>query len=698
MRGPFRIAVDTGGTFTDVVVAAGEGETLRCEKAPTSPERAYEAIAEALAELGRADGLGPAEILADTQLFLYGTTRATNAILTGATGATAFLTTAGFPDILTLREGGKLGPFDFTQAPREPFVPRELTFEIPGRIDSEGNELRPLDEEAVLAACAAMRERGVEAAAVCLLWAIANPAHELAVRELLARELPDLKVTLSHLFNPIVREYRRASSATLNAALMPLMEAHLAEIESDLRAAGFGGELLVVTSTGGCVSIAEAAEKPLYCASSGPSLAPVAGRAVAAELGIEEDLVVCDTGGTSFDVSVVRAGEVASTRETWLGGVFTGHMTGLSSVEVTSIGAGGGSIAWVDDGGLLHVGPQSAGSVPGPACYGRGGTSATVTDAAAVLGYLNPDRFLGGRMRLDLDAAAAAIAAAVGEPLGLELDEAALAVVTIAGEAMALAIRDATINQGVDPRECAVMLGGGAGPMVGPLLVPALGARRVVIPATASTLSASGAQVTDIRKDQLAHAPTVSDEFDFDRVGAAAAALEERCRAFLAEVPREFVRAERVEWAVEARYPNQAWELELPLPAAPADAAAVAELEQGFHRLHETRFAVSEPGQRVECQSWKATAVAELAHASLASPPAAAEPAAGARREMYFAGPGRAPVPIATLAELEVGATVAGPLVIELPGTTIVVPPLMSAVRTAGGHVVLEPEGGEGEG
>ncbi|OJU83274.1 MAG: 5-oxoprolinase, partial [Solirubrobacterales bacterium 70-9] len=466
LKPPFRIAVDTGGTFTDVVLSGAAGD-LRAAKAPTTPERAFEAIEEALGQIGREEGLAADQLLAGTSLFIYGTTRATNAILTGSTSPTAFFTSAGFPDILTLREGGKTNPFDFTLEPRKPFVPRHLTFEIPGRIDSSGAEVVPLDEEAVLDAIGRFAERDVRDVGVCFLWSIANPAHELRVGELLRAHAPDLPFTLSHQFNPILREYRRASSTCLNASLRPLMEEHLRDVKIDLETAGFEGELLVVTSTGGCISIAEAAEKPLYCANSGPSLAPVAARVVAAELLLDEDLVVCDAGGTSFDVSLVREGKIGTTRETWLGEPFVGQMTGLSSAEVTSIGAGGGSIAWVDDGGLLRIGPESAGSVPGPVCYRRGGTMPTVTDAACVLGYLNPGGFLDGRMQLDVEAAGQAIREGIGDPLGLDLDSAAHAIIEVASEAMASAIREATINQGVDPRECTIVLGGGAGPTFG---------------------------------------------------------------------------------------------------------------------------------------------------------------------------------------------------------------------------------------
>jgi len=388
----YRIAVDTGGTFSDVVLLDESGR-LSLSKAPTTPRRVFDGISEALSVAASERDLAMPDLLARADVFVYGTTAATNAIITGKTARTAFLTTEGFPDTLVLREGGKLSPFDFRAPYPKPYVPRRLTFEVRERITSEGEIRVPLDTDRLLATLAQIRAAGVEAIAVSLLWSIINPIHEEAVAELLEKELPGIPYTLSHRLNPIIREYRRASSAAIDASLKPLMQRHLREMEEDLRAAGFAGELLVVSSFGGVLNLDDVATRPIYSVNSGPAMAPVAGSVYAGE---SANAIVCDMGGTSFDVSLIRGGYIKFTRETWLGGMFTGHMTGLSSVDVKSIGAGGGSIAWIDPGGLLRVGPDSAGAVPGPSCYGRGGEEPTVTDAALVLGYIDPEYFLGG--------------------------------------------------------------------------------------------------------------------------------------------------------------------------------------------------------------------------------------------------------------------------------------------------------------
>jgi N-methylhydantoinase A len=429
-----RITCDIGGTFTDVVVSDESGR-LTVAKSLTQPAHLFGGLQAALALAAEQLGESLPALLGRASTFIFSTTQATNAILEGTTARTAFLCTEGFPDILVRREGGSLRPYDYTRPFPEPYVPRRLTFEIPERIDTEGRVLKELHEGQARARLAEARALGVQAVSVCLLWATANPEHELALGELIAQELPGVPCSLSHQINPIVREYRRASGTSIDASLKPLMQRHLPEISSGLESEGFAGELLAASSAGGVVPMSVLIDSPLWSVRSGPSLAPVAARTLAqAETG-SADVIVCDTGGTSFDVSLVRGGDLVFTAETWLGEPFAGHLTGLSSVDVRSIGAGGGSIAWVDPGGLLRVGPESARADPGPACYGLGGTRPTVTDAALVLGYVDPDRFLGGAMKLDVPAAEKALGE-LARALGIEARETAHAVLSIANERM----------------------------------------------------------------------------------------------------------------------------------------------------------------------------------------------------------------------------------------------------------------------
>ncbi|MEL0145273.1 MAG: hydantoinase/oxoprolinase family protein, partial [Alphaproteobacteria bacterium] len=390
-----RFACDTGGTFTDLIVEDDDG-SLTMYKASTTPSDPVKGVLDALTLAAEDRGLALADLLAQGDMLIHGTTHAINAIITGNTARTAFLTTAGHPDILMLREGGRIEPFNFTAPYPDPYVPRALTFEVPERINSAGNVYTPLDEGAVVEIIARLAETEVEAVAVCFLWSIYNPAHELRVGELLEEHLPGVPFSLSHQLNPALREYRRASATVIDASLKPLMGRYLGGLTERLDAAGFAGRTLVLTSQGGMLDAHDLAQKPIHAINSGPSMAPIAGRNYAALDSGSANVIIADTGGTTYDVSLVRDGRIPLTKETWIGQPFRGHMTGFPSIDIKSVGAGGGSIAWVDAGGLLHVGPRSAGAVPGPVCYGAGGTEPTVTDACVTLGYLDPNYFLGG--------------------------------------------------------------------------------------------------------------------------------------------------------------------------------------------------------------------------------------------------------------------------------------------------------------
>jgi len=593
----FRVAVDTGGTFSDVVLADDEGH-FALSKAPTTPDKIFDGISQALEFAAAERGLGLRDLLEQTEVVIYATTRSTNAIITGNTARTALITTKGFPDTLVFREGGKLRPFDFRQPYPEPYIPRRLTFEVAERMSSEGEAVTPLAEADVVGVLRELERIGVEAIAVSLLWSIANPAHEELIGSLIERELPGIPYTLSSRLNPIIREYRRTSSAAIDASLKPLMQAHLSDMARDLRAAGFAGELLVVTSFGGVLRLDDTAQRPIYTVNSGPAMAPVAGKAVAAPI---DNIVVCDTGGTSFDVGVVRHGEVQFTRETWLDGVFTGHITGLSSVDVKNVGAGGGSIAWIDSGGLLRVGPQSAGAEPGPACYGRGGSDPTVTDAAVVLGYIDPGYFLGGKLALDAEAAHRAIEDVIAKPLGFSVHRAAWAILAVANEHMVGAVREITINQGIDPRDSIVIAGGGAGGLTMSKIAEELGCDKVLVPQTAAALSATGGLLGDIVAEFTVSRRADTHEFDYELVNAGLADLDRQIDEFFAhmDVPAE---ARMQDYVVEARYPYQVWELDVALPCRRFEGQAdVDELVAAFHETHERVFAVKELGQSVEC-------------------------------------------------------------------------------------------------
>jgi N-methylhydantoinase A len=689
--GALRISVDTGGTFTDVVVSDQE-RSLASAKAPTRVGRTWEAIKEALEILSADAHVTVRDLIARCATLSYATTVATNAILTDSAPMTAFVTTEGFPDILTLRQGGRQDPFDFATSFPRPYIPRSLTFELPGRISAEGNELKAFDSAAALAICRRIGEAGCRGAAVCLLWAHANPAHELAFRAVMREYDPSIYVTLSHELNPVIREYPRASSSAIDASLKPLVQEHLAALERDLATAGFRGELLVVTSAGGCLPALGVIEKPIYSVDSGPSVAPVAARAYAAADANVSNVIVYDTGGTSFDVTLVRDGDIALTRDRWLGPEFTGDLLGIASVAVHSIGAGGGSVAWIDNGGLLRVGPQSAGAEPGPVCYQRGGTQPTVTDAALACGYLDPDYFLGGRLRLDEDAAHRAIQAQIAGPLGLTVEAAARAVLAVADQAMVGAIQEITVNQGVDPRECLLVAGGGAGGFNAVSLARELCCRLVLVPRAAGTLSAVGAQLADLVAEFTQSAPMSTVEFDTSRARETLLHLDHKLGGFVAGLSAGSLANAVIDrrFAVEGRYPDQVFDLRVPVPFADGclEANAAEDIASSFHDLHHRTFAVSDDTAPVECQQWIGTVTVGLPKPGL-NVRLGGERAGFERvRRAWFDGVATETRVIAG-SRLAAGDVVVGPAIVEEVTSTVVLPPGAAAEVTSVGSYLI---------
>ena len=685
-----RFAADTGGTFTDLVV---DGESLgtRFYKRPTTPEQPVRGLLDVVDAAASDLETTTRELLGRGDLFVFGTTRATNAVVTGATARTALLTTKGHPDILLLREGGgRTSLFDYTQEYPDPYIPRSLTFEIPERIDSLGNVLEPLDVSATVELIEGLAARSIEAVAVSLLWSIVNPKHELGLAELLETHLPGVPFTLSHVLNPSLREYRRTSSTAIDASLKPVMSSFLSTLAGDLATSGFGGRLLIMTAAGGVLDSAALAEAPIHSIGSGPAAAPVAGRHFAKLDADADTAIITDAGGTTFDVGLLRRGQIPWTRETVVGHQTYGFITGFPSVDVRSIGAGGGSIASVDEGGLLHVGPDSAGAVPGPASYGQGGTQPTVTDACVVLGYIDPDYFLGGEMPLSRRLAEQALDE-VATRLGTNLQTAAAAVLDLAIERMVSAIEEITLNQGIDPAAGPLIGGGGGAGLYALGLARRLRSPSVIIPEVSAALSAYGALLSDLRQDFSTTEVVSTTDFPFEAINAVLAELGERCNAF-ASGPGVGAERQEVLYSVEARYPNQVWEIEVPLSAGNfASDADVETLRQNFHDVHEELFAIRDEGSEVEAVTWRASALCQLPRREMRASATRATTRAASTRTAYFSDVGSVEVPVRELASLEIDEVLNGPALIESPVTTVVIDPTASATRLASGSLSLSP-------
>ena len=687
-----RVSIDVGGTFTDLVLDFGDG-ALKMFKAQTTNPDPLDGIFDAIERASEHEGINVKDLLSKTELLFHSTTRAINAVITRKTANTALLATKGHPDSLVIREGGRLDPFNYRVPYPDPYIPRALTYEVPGRIWADGRELEPLNEDSVHSIINDLKTEKVEAVAVALLWSFVNPAHERRIGELLDEHLPDVPFTLSHELNPTIREYRRCSSCAIDASLKPIMSNYLRSLKERLEARGLKGQIFAVTSQGGFVDLEQLAERPILALNSGPSMAPVSGKFYAELEGVEM-AIITDAGGTTYDVSLVRDGVIPWSRDTWIGQPYQGDLTGFASVDVKSIGAGGGSIASVNSSGLLSVGPNSAGSIPGPVCYSRGGTQPTVTDAALMLGYIDPAYFLGGDMLLAHEVTHEALEKNVATPLGLSVDAASLAILDLATEQMVNAIEDITVKQGIDPEDTVIIAGGGASGLNTVQIAKRLRCARVIVPDVGATLSAAGAMMSDMTFEFVKTEMMNTTNFDRVRAEAAIDLLTSQAEAF-------FDRADgnqsnnSINFSFEGRYPGQVWEIDVPLKYTRFSSSnTVKKLVDDFHARHKELFSFRDDGDAVEIMSFRALARCQVSNKSkiyLARNDKVVT--SETKRPMVFPGVGAVDAIAYRLEVLESDAIVEGPAVIESSFTTIVLPPGSHARKRPAGHIVITVDG-----
>ncbi|HET9926640.1 MAG TPA: hydantoinase/oxoprolinase family protein [Methylomirabilota bacterium] len=483
-----RIGIDIGGTFTDLVALDEATGTLVDTKALSTPHDLLLGILRCVDQAGAR--------LSDCRLVIHGTTIGINALMERKGARTGLITTEGFRDVLEIGRGNFLRMYDVLYRRPAPLVPRGLRLEVAERVTARGEVLAPLDEDGVRAAARRLAAEGVESVAVCLLFSFRNPEHERRAAELVAEMLPAASVSVSHRITQEWREYERTSTTVVNAYVRPIMDRYLGAFEQGLAGRGFRGQLLITQSNGGAFSLAAAASKPVHTIESGPAAGAIGCASLARTLGADR-LISFDMGGTTAKCAIVENGLVQTTDEYHV----DGHPLRIPVIDITEVSAGGGTIAWIDAGGALALGPQSAGADPGPVCYGREGVEPTVTDANLVLGRIAAGRFLGGTMPLDHGAAARAIEERLGLPLGLARDSAAAGVVRLADVKMALAVRSITTERGLDPRDYTLVAYGGGGPLHAVAIARELGIPRVIIPPSPSTFSAWGMLATDLRHD-----------------------------------------------------------------------------------------------------------------------------------------------------------------------------------------------------
>ena len=690
----YRLGIDVGGTFTDGILINEETGETRIAKVPSTPKDPSIGFLEAVERILREASVKTE----DVGYLVHGTTVATNAIIEGNLGPTGFITTEGFRDMLEIQRQIRPSLYDLLFEKPRPLVPRYLCFGIPERLDATGKVLTPLDEQAVASVAEQLKKERVEALAVCFLHSYLNPAHEKRTREIVREVFPEAVVSLSSEVAPEFREYFRASTTVINAGVRPIVERYLSNIEDRLQEAGLEGEMLIMQSSGGVLTFKAARVKPVFMVESGPAAGVIVSAYLGQVLGFD-NIMSFDMGGTTAKTGLIEHGtpritkeyEVGTAARAERGAKGAGYPIRTPVIDLVEIGAGGGSIAWVDPGGVLRVGPQSAGADPGPVSYGQGGTEPTITDANLVLHRLDPDHFLGGEMHLDEEAAYRAIKEKCADPLGLDVVEVALGIVEIANTAMVNALRRISVQRGYDPRDFVLVAFGGAGPVHANRLAAELEIPTVLVPMSPGTTSAMGLLVTDLKHDYSTTLIQRADRLDVEMVNRLYREMEERGKkALLAEgMEDSSIGFER---QVDMRYVGQSYELPIPLGDGHVE-DALERMLQHFHEEHERAYGFAAPGEPVEFVALRHTAVGSIAKPKLHELPERSGDVNVARRavrQVYFAEAGGfVDCPSYDRYQLAAGGMIEGPAIVEeMDSTTVIHPSFLAEVDRYGNLLI----------
>lgn len=685
MSRTFRIGIDVGGTFTDLVAIDDQGTTT-FTKSPSTPQDQSIGVINGLTDLAERVGMPDLRsLLGATERIVHGTTVATNALLERKGARVGLLTTEGHRDVLEMHEGLKPERYNLLLPADEPLVPRNLRRGVRERMNYEGKPLIELDEASLAREVAYLKEQGCNSIAVCYFHAYRNPEHEQRTLEYLQREMPDAYVSLSHDVLPQIKEYERVSTTVVNSYVGPAVRKYLTNLEKRLSDEGFAGSLFIILSHGGIAPVAEASRLAAGTVLSGPA-GGIAGSRRCAELIERGNLIPFDMGGTSTDISLIVDGEIALSSERGL----AGQRIALRSLDIISIGAGGGSIARVDSGGTFHVGPESAGAVPGPACYGNGGTEPAVTDANLLLGYLDADHFLGGKRKLDLAASERAVDTLAAK-LGISRDETAAGIYRLINLKMADGIRLMTLRRGVDPRGFTLLSFGGAAGLHACEVAREMEMSRVVVPTVASVLSAWGMLASDLRYEVSRSHIGDTASMDSARLREIFGSLEEEARNRLGSW---FTGPIHIERSAEMRYGEQIFEVDVSLEGLDLSSPTVMdELIERFHRRHEELYTYSSPGQEVVLVNARVAAVGEVPAAIESNQQktggAPLEPVR--MRRAYFDG--WREVPVYAMEHFSPGQEVVGPAIIEAETTTVILGIDDRAAANAFGWLDIELRG-----
>jgi len=685
MQKRLRIAVDTGGTFTDLCVLDETTGGFLVAKVPSTPDNPALAVIDGVKKVLANLNAQPENVV----FFIHGTTVATNALLEGKGAPVALMTTEGFEDVILIGRQSRPKLYDHWARRPKPLVARSQCYGLKERTLYTGEIMTPLDEKQAAEIVESIKAAGISSIAVSLLHAYANPIHEKQIKDVVTRTYPEAFVTVSSETLPEFREYERTSTICINAYVMPRVNNYLGFLESHLKASGIASELYIMQSNGGVITAETARAESARTVLSGPAGGALTGE-ILARTTQNENVITVDVGGTSSDICLIEATQAGLTTESDI----EGYPIKLPMIDINTIGAGGGSIAWIDPGGALQVGPVSSGSVPGPVCYGRSGTEPTVTDANAILGRINPEYLLGGEMRVHLEGARKVMQDKIAAPLGLDLLDAAEGIIRVVNANMVRGIRRVSVERGYDPRDFALVPFGGAGPLHGADLAEALNMNRVIIPVYPGIGSAFGMLAADVRHDYVKTHIIIAAEVDHKLVEGLFAEMEAQATD---QLNREGFsgQAANLDRRVDMRYLRQAYELTVPLTEASFSPEAVPQLVGRFHDMHRRAYGYARHEEPVEIVNLRLVALGKLPGFKLQTRESAddAQPTSFANRTVYFEG---RPLQTAIYQRdtLEPGQVVPGPAIIEQLDSTVVVTPTFAAECDPYGNLVLNRKDG----
>lgn len=680
----YMIGVDVGGTFTDFSVFHQDTGELFHYKDSSTPADPSRAIMNGILAILEQEHTSARSV----QYLAHGTTVGTNALIERKGAKVGLITTEGFKDLMEIGNQKRPSLYNLKAQKPAPLIPAGCNQTVKERIRYDGQVHTPLDEQGARRAIRELKRMGVQAVAVCTLFSFINPGHEKRIRELIQEEFPQAYVTLSSELTPEFREYSRMSTTVLNSYLGPVMKRYVSNFQNSLHELGVTAEPYITQSNGAIISIRETIDCPIKCAVSGPSAGVVAATYIGRQCGADK-IITFDMGGTSADISLIEHYTPSVTNER----VVEGYPARIPMINIVTIGAGGGSVARIDNGGALKVGPESAGAVPGPACYGRSGTRPTVTDANIVLGKLNQRRILGGRMEVHLDRAVQAIEAHVCKEAGLPLEEAANGIITVVNSNMVRAIRSVSVEKGYDAREFTLMAFGGAGPLHACEVAQELGIERVLIPPNPGTLCSLGLLLADIKFDMSRTLILPAQAENLERVNGQFAEME---RQGTAALEREGVPVQNrsFEYKIDMRYQRQNFEISVPVPAGKLTPELLEKALTDFHQEHQRAYGYCNEQAAVQLVSYRVSAVGQIEKPGMSPRPLCGEPFAGEpseiRQVMFQRGEGRVPTPVYERGALRPGQRVEGPCILEQMDTTTVIPPEWSARADGYGNLVLD--------